>query len=92
MKSRLRPVDGPGTWLCRVSLRDAAWQIHSPEWDGRRSEAGQRGLGHGFCVNLSLILLADTAARVCLDQWQELGWALEDAYALAWTKTPSRTR
>jgi alkylhydroperoxidase/carboxymuconolactone decarboxylase family protein YurZ len=61
---------------------DAAWQTHLPEWDGRRSQRQAReDVATSFALNPSLILLADTAARVCLDQWQELGWALEDAYA-----------
>lgn len=61
---------------------DAAWQAHLTDWDGRRAQASVRtGVAVAFGCDPSVVLLADAASRVCLDQWQEFGWAVEDAYA-----------
>ena len=37
--------------------------------------------GFDHFVDISDRSHADAAARICLDQWQEFGWAVEDAYA-----------
>lgn len=61
---------------------DAAWQPHLPAWNGRRSQADARAdVARAFSVDPHLVVLADAATRVCLGQWRELGWAIEDAYA-----------
>jgi alkylhydroperoxidase/carboxymuconolactone decarboxylase family protein YurZ len=61
---------------------DTAWQPHLPAWDGRRSQAEARAdVARAFAVDPALVVLADAATRVCLGQWRELGWAIEDAYA-----------
>jgi len=61
---------------------DAAWQPHLAGWDGRRSEAAARAdIARSFSLGPGLVVLADAATRICLGQWDELGWAIEDAYA-----------
>lgn len=61
---------------------DVAWQPHLPAWNGRRSQAEARAdVARVLAVDPHLVVLADAATRVCLGQWRELGWAIEDAYA-----------
>lgn len=58
------------------------WSGHLPWWDGRAQERAARdSLAAEFGVESWLLTLADMSARVCLDQHEALGWAIEDAYA-----------
>lgn len=57
------------------------WQAHLPWWDGRAEQrAAREAIAAEYGVEPWLLALADMTARVCLDQHQALGWAIEDAY------------
>ena len=57
------------------------WMDHLPWWDGRAELTGARdAIARDYGLEPWLVTLADMTARVCLDQHQALGWAIEDAY------------
>lgn len=59
------------------------WQGHLSWWDTRRAERDARdAIARDFGLDPALLVLADLAARVCLDQHKALGDAIEDSYAL----------
>lgn len=61
---------------------DAAWQPYLPAWDGRSAESAARAdVARAFGLDGRLVVLADAATRVCLGQWRQLAWTIEDAYA-----------
>ncbi|WP_162409593.1 carboxymuconolactone decarboxylase family protein [Acuticoccus sediminis] len=59
-----------------------AWQRHLNTWDGAAAErAAGIAVAAEFGVAPGLVLLADAAMRVCLDDWDGLGRALVDLSA-----------
>lgn len=58
------------------------WNKHLPWWDNRAQQRAARDrITEEFGIEPWLVTLADMVARVCLDQHEALGWAIEDAYA-----------
>ncbi|MBJ3776305.1 carboxymuconolactone decarboxylase family protein [Acuticoccus mangrovi] len=60
----------------------AHWQVHRPDYDARAAiRSAREDVVARFGADPTHALLADAAMRVCLDQWDELAHAIEDAYA-----------
>lgn len=62
---------------------EEAWRMHLPEWNSRRSQREAREtIASSFGCDPALLVMADATIRICLDQFEELAWAIEDAYEL----------